>query len=48
MQLTTTEKSPAEFRQVFMEYLGKRISWKFTSHPTRDDFYVDLPANGNR
>lgn len=41
MQLTTTDKSPAEFRQMFMEYLGKRVSWKFTSHPTRDDFYAD-------
>ena len=41
IQLTTTDKSPAEFRQMFMEYVGRRVAWKFTAHPTRDDFYAD-------
>jgi hypothetical protein len=41
MGLTPTDKSPAEFRASFLEYLGKRIAWKFTAHPTRDDFYAD-------
>jgi len=39
--ITPNDKSPAEFRTMFLEYLGKRLSWKFTAHPTRDDFYAD-------
>ncbi len=41
MALTPNDKSPAEFRTMFLEFLGKRLAWKFSAHPTRDDFYVD-------
>lgn len=41
IQMTPTDKSPSEFRQMFLEYVGRRVSWKFTAHPTRDDFYAD-------
>ncbi len=41
MQVTSTDQSPMEFRQSFLDYVGKRISWKFAARPTRDDFYAD-------
>lgn len=41
MQITSTDQSPMEFRQTFLDYVGRRLSWKFTAHPTRDDFYAD-------
>lgn len=41
IQMTSADKSPSEFRQMFLDYLGRRVSWKFTAHPTRDDFYAD-------
>jgi len=41
MQVTSTDQSPMEFRQTFLDYVGKRVSWKFAARPTRDDFYAD-------
>ncbi|MSR30967.1 MAG: hypothetical protein EXR99_05615 [Gemmataceae bacterium] len=41
MQITSTDQSPMEFRQAFLDYVGKRLSWKFSARPTRDDFYAD-------
>lgn len=41
MIFTPNDKSPAEFRASFLEYLGRRIAWKFTARPTADDFKAD-------
>ena len=41
MQVTASDQSPMEFRQTFLDYVGKRIAWKFAARPTRDDFYAD-------
>ena len=40
-QVTASDQSPMEFRQTFLDYVGKRIAWKFAARPTRDDFYAD-------
>jgi hypothetical protein len=35
------DSNPAEFRQLFLDYVGKRLAWKFTGHRPRESYYVE-------
>jgi hypothetical protein len=33
-----SESNPQQFRQAFISQVAKELSWRFTAHPTSDDF----------
>jgi hypothetical protein len=32
------DSNPQQFRQLFLNHVAKQLSWRFTAHPTADDF----------
>jgi hypothetical protein len=35
------DTNPQQFRQQFLGHVAKQLSWRFTAHPTEDDFSCD-------
>lgn len=35
------DSTASQFRQLFLSYVAKQLSWRFTGHPTADDFRLD-------
>lgn len=36
--IAVSDASPAQFRQAFFNQMARELSWRFTAHPTSDDF----------
>lgn len=34
----SNDKTPQQFRQEFLDYVGKKVSFQFVPHPTRDEY----------